>query len=50
MRFVFVVRFKENGRVKAFKTTANSPGDAAKKMHRSGRILSVKKFKKANAK
>ena len=52
MKWVFVVRFKEPGNgskptcIKSYKTTASCPKDAAKKMRRKGRILSVKKKKR----
>lgn len=46
MRLLYVVRFKKNGKVKRFKTTASSPGEAAKHC-RSGEIISAKKVRKA---
>ena len=49
MRWLFVVRFHENGNhngTKSFKTVANSPKAAAKKMHKKGQIISVRKVKK----
>jgi len=42
MRLAFVVRFKKNGKVGNFKTSARSPKEAAQKC-RNGRILSVRK-------
>jgi len=49
MRFLFVVRFRENGNrngTKSFKTVAKSPKAAAQKMHKKGTIISVRKVKK----
>ena len=46
MRWVYVVRFRENGNNKAFKTVAKSPKAATQKMHKKGQIISVRKVRK----
>jgi len=46
MRFLYVVRFHENGsknNVKAYRTVAKSPKAASQKMHKKGTIVSVRK-------
>ena len=53
MRWLFVVRFKahKNGPnskfdTKAFRTVANSPDAAARRMRKKGTVVSVRKLKK----
>lgn len=48
-KFVYRVRFKINGVPKTFRTTATSPGQAAKKLRsKGGRIVSVTKQARAS--
>lgn len=53
MRFLFVVKFRasKNGAnsVSSYRTVANSPKAAAKRMRKKGRIVSVRKVKRLSS-
>jgi hypothetical protein len=42
MRVAYVIRFRKNGKVKRFRTTASSPKEAAQRC-RGGQVISVRK-------